>query len=75
MDSMDGFLYWNLCQELPCCCKAMGQGNMAPSYLQVRSAVTMCESEGGRKRREKEKQLREALIAGLSLDVRFHSRQ
>lgn len=35
----------------------------------------MCESEGGRKTRGKGTQLRDARIAGLSLDVRFHSYQ
>lgn len=48
---------------------------MAPSYLQAKSVMSMCESEGGGKTREKETQLRDALIAGLSLDVRFHSYQ
>lgn len=48
---------------------------MAPSYLQAKSAIGMCESEGEGKTREKKTQLRDVLIAGLSLDVRFHSYQ
>lgn len=64
---MDGFLV----PGMPHHCKVMEQGNMAPPYLQVKSAVSMSESEGGGNTREEETQLRDALGAGLSLNVSF----